>query len=132
MSTSIEGILSRLLGGSDKVIGSGMCNLKGWAQTRENNSILSLVKTYSFSDRTTCLALIVHILNLHHSTGIHVSADKFEKEDRHGIDVKIECPSDMLKTAQEIAANIDSTLSDNTNGSSEKEEEENESSTSKG
>ena len=119
---SIDGILSRLLRGSDKSIGSGMGKLEGWNQTRENDSILSLVKTYSFSNHTMCVALILHILNLNHGTGIHVSANKFEKADRHGIDVKIECQSDMLKTAQEIAANIDSTLRDDFNNGQEKED----------
>jgi len=118
MPNSIDGILSRLLGGYDKSIVPNMGKLKGWNQTRENDSILSLIKTYSFSDHTMCVSLIVHILNLSHNTDIHVSATKFERADRHGIDVKIECQSDMLKTAQEIAANIDSTLND-TNGQEE-------------
>lgn len=112
MPNTIDGILS-LLRRLNKSTNLDVNRLKGWNQTKEKESILSLFKTYSFSDNTLCGPFILHILTLTHDTSIYVSATRLEKNNHHEIDVKIECRSDMLKTAKEIAANIDSALNTN-------------------
>ncbi len=109
MSNSIDGILSRLLRRHDKSIIPDMSKLKGWNQIKPEDSAFLLLKTYGHLNNKACNQLILYILNLNHNAHIHVSATKhLGKEDSYQlIDVKIDCPSNMLKEAQTLARCID-------------------------